>query len=67
MSVIPFTGRKPSARPGPAGDGRHPLPWVADEAGIIGDAAGAVVGSTVHRDMAALVVRIVNASGDGRD
>ena len=65
MSVIPFTGRKPTARPGPAGDGRHPLPWSADGTGIIRDAAGAVVGSTVHPDMAALVVRIVNASGGG--
>lgn len=49
MSVIPFTGRKPSARPGPASNGQHPLPWAADEAGIIRDVAGAVVSSTVHR------------------
>lgn len=67
MSVIPFTGRKPPARPGSPGGGRHPLPWTTDGDGIIRDAAGAVVGSTVHPETAVLVVRTVNASGDGRD
>jgi hypothetical protein len=67
MTVIPFTGRKPPARPGPAGDARHSLPWTADEAGIIRDAAGTVIGSAVDPDMAALVVQAVNASGDGRE
>lgn len=66
MSVIPFTGPKPTARPGLAGSDRHPLPWSADEAGIMRDATGAVVASTVHPDMAALVVRAVNASRDGQ-
>ncbi len=48
MTVIPFTGRQAPARSGPAGDARHPLPWTADEDGIIRDAAGTVIGSAVE-------------------
>ena len=65
-NILSFRGRKPTARPGLAGSDRHPRPWTADETGNIRDAAGAVVASTTYPDMAALVVRAVNASGDGQ-
>ncbi len=57
--IIPFRGRKPVPVP-PPGSMDHPLPWRTEQ-GFVWDANNRLVGSTLARETAEWVTRVVNS------